>query len=354
MLILLEIGALLVIIHLIEPIMYYLILKNKILKIQYSDSKFYSVSIIIPTYNEGERIKDKLINVIQSYPLDYMEIIIVDSSNDNTIEIIKSMQIPKLKIIKESQRRGKIFAIKEGIKSATNNIVVITDADATWKDPLLNAIAYLKDNIGAVSCIKYANSNIENSYRNFYNTIRIGESAIFSTPIFHGELTAFRKDILSPDDLPNVGADDSTIATLISLKGYRAICVDKMRAIEIAPKGVDYITWKTRRGSHLIRYFIRFLPKVVKSNNKPYKKIFLQEFYLHLLNPWLLFIGSVVIAISNIYLFTGLIIVSTILSLLNKNFKEALKAWIPNQIFLIFSQFFALRGEVLAWRKEKK
>ncbi|MCH4816139.1 MAG: glycosyltransferase [Saccharolobus sp.] len=354
MLILLELGVLLVIIHFVEPIIYYLPLRNKQLEIQHPNSKFYNLSIIIPTYNEGERIRDKLINVIRSYPLDYMEIIIVDASNDNTIEIIKSMQIPKLKIIKESQRRGKIFAIKDGIKSATNNLVVITDADATWKDPLINAIAYLKDNIGAVSCIKYANTSIENSYRNFYNTIRIGESAIFSTPIFHGELTAFRKDILSPDELPNVGADDSTIATLISLKGYRAICVDKMRAIEIAPKGVDYITWKTRRGSHLVRHFIRFLPKVVKSNNKKFRKIFLQEFYLHLLNPWFLFIGSVVIAISNIYLFIGLISVSVILSLLNKKFREALKAWIPNQVFLIFSQFFALRGEVLAWRKEKK
>ena len=347
-------GMLLILVHFTEPISYYLYLRNRKLNIEYINNKYRNISIIIPTYNEGERIKEKLINVLQSYPLDYMEIIIVDSSNDNTEEIVKSMQIHKLKFIKEKERRGKIYAIREGIKQASNDIVVITDADAIWKDPLINAIKYLGGNIGAVSCIKHANSNVENSYRNFYNIIRIGESAIFSTPIFHGELTAFRKDILSPDELPNVGADDSTIATLISLKGYRAICVDKMRAIEIAPKGVDYITWKTRRGSHLIRYFIRFLPKVVKSNNKPYKKIFLQEFYLHLLNPWLLFIGSVVIAISNIYLFTDLIIVSTILGLVSKNFKEALKAWIPNQIFLIFSQFFALRGEVLAWRKEKK
>jgi len=346
-------GMLLILVHFTEPISYYLYLRNRKLNIEYINNKYRNISIIIPTYNEGERIKEKLINVLQSYPLDYMEIIIVDSSNDNTEEIVKSMQIHKLKFIKEKERRGKIYAIREGIKQASNDIVVITDADAIWKDPLINATKYLGGNIGAVSCIKYANSNVENSYRNFYNIIRIGESAIFSTPIFHGELTAFRKDIITPEELPNVGADDSTIATLVSLKGYRAICVENMRAVEIAPRGLDYITWKTRRGSHLIRHFTRFLPKVIRSKNRRFKGIFIEEFYLHLINPWLLIIGLILLSIWNLYLLIVLFSISAILSI-NVKFREALRAWLPNQLFLILSQFFALRGEVLAWKKERK
>jgi len=346
-------GMLLILVHFTEPISYYLYLRNRKLNIEYINNKYRNISIIIPTYNEGERIKEKLINVLQSYPLDYMEIIIVDSSNDNTEEIVKSMQIHKLKFIKEKERRGKIYAIREGIKQASNDIVVITDADAIWKDPLINAIKYLGGNIGAVSCIKHANSNVENSYRNFYNIIRIGESAIFSTPIFHGELTAFRKDIITPEELPNVGADDSTIATLVSLKGYRAICVENMRAVEIAPRGLDYITWKTRRGSHLIRHFTRFLPKVIRSKNRRFKGIFIEEFYLHLINPWLLIIGLILLSIWNLYLLIVLFSISAILSI-NVKFREELRAWLPNQLFLILSQFFALRGEVLAWKKERK
>jgi len=34
--------------------------------------------------------------------------------------------------------------------------------------------------------------------------------------------------------------------------------------------------------------------------------------------------------------------------------RELVKAWIPNQFFLIMAQFKALRGEVLMWKKESK
>ncbi len=76
---------------------------------------------------------------------------------------------------------------------------------------------------------------------------KLSESAVYSTPIFHGELTAFRKSLLSADEIPNAGADDSSIATLIALKGYRAVCT-KVRAFEYSPKGLNYFSWKTRRG----------------------------------------------------------------------------------------------------------
>jgi len=34
--------------------------------------------------------------------------------------------------------------------------------------------------------------------------------------------------------------------------------------------------------------------------------------------------------------------------------RELVKAWIPNQFFLIMAQFKALRGEFLMWKKESK
>ena len=70
------------------------------------------VSIIIPTCNEGDKIRDKLLNVVKIYPLKYVEIILVDSSTDNIVEVAKSLGIP-IKIIKEGEE-SKIFAVKEG------------------------------------------------------------------------------------------------------------------------------------------------------------------------------------------------------------------------------------------------
>ncbi|WP_236609053.1 glycosyltransferase [Saccharolobus islandicus] len=343
-------GLELLTLHFSEPLAYFFAIKDK--RIAEVEAKGYEpVSIIIPTYNEGDKIRDKLLNVMKSYPLEYAEIILVDSSTDNTTEVAKSLGIP-IKIVKEKERRGKIFAVKEGIRNASNDIVVITDADALWDDPLIDAIKYLKGEIGAVSCIKRSNRGTENAYRNFYNVIRLSESAIYSTPIFHGELTAFRKSLLSADEIPNAGADDSSIATLIALKGYRAICT-KVRAFEYSPKGLDYFSWKTRRGLHLVRHFVRFLPKVMRSKNRKYKAIFLEEFYLHLINPWFLVLGVVLTAIYLPKLFLFLLLV-LLIALVIPQTRELVKAWVPNQFFLIMAQFKALRGEFLMWKKESK
>jgi glycosyltransferase involved in cell wall biosynthesis len=346
-------GLLLLLIHFGEPLYYFISIRKNELNITpvYVDPP--KVSIIIPTYNEGNRIKEKIKNVLDSYPNDYMEILLVDSSNDGTDEIVKSMGIPQLRIIKEKERRGKIFAVKEGIKNARNNLVIITDADATWQNPLINAVKYLGGEIGAVSCIKSANSETENAYRNFYNLIRLGESAIFATPIFHGEMTAFRKDIINEKDLPNVGADDSTIATLTALKGFRAICVKDLLAKEIAPKGLDYVSWKMRRGSHLVRHFLRNILSVIKTKNNKFKKIFVEEFYLHIINPWILILGILFLGIGNIDILVALLLLLLIFLVYGKT-REVIRAWIPNQFFLILAQLFATKGEVLAWKKEKK
>jgi glycosyltransferase involved in cell wall biosynthesis len=343
-------GLELLAIHFIEPLAYYFLIKNKTLW-EVKASGYEKVSVVIPTYNEGDKIREKLLNLIKSYPLEYMEIIIVDSSTDNTLEVVQSLGIP-VKVIKEKERRGKIFAVKEGISSASNDIVVITDADALWDDPLIEAIKYLKGDVGAVSCIKRSNRGTENAYRSFYNVVRLAESAIYSTPIFHGELTAFRKSLLSVDEIPDAGADDSSIATLMALKGYRAICT-RVRAFEYSPKGFDYLTWKPRRGLHLVRHFVRFLPKVLRSKNRKYKAVFLEEFYLHIVNPWLFLVGAVLVLVYSPLVFLVLLAV-LLVTVLTPLGRELVKAWIPNQLFLVLAQITALRGEVLMWRKETK
>jgi hypothetical protein len=50
--------------------------------------------------------------------------------------------------------------------------------------------------------------------------IRLSESAVYSTLIFHGELMAFRKSLISADEIPDAGADDSNIAMLTALKRH--------------------------------------------------------------------------------------------------------------------------------------
>lgn len=90
------------------------------------------LSVIIPVRNEEATI-DRLLNdlIIQSYPKDKFEIIIVnDHSEDNTIQVVKKKigSSANLKIV-ANEGQGKKLAITTGISLSKGEIIVTTDAD---------------------------------------------------------------------------------------------------------------------------------------------------------------------------------------------------------------------------------
>jgi glycosyltransferase involved in cell wall biosynthesis len=106
------------------------------------------ISIITPTFNEEETIQDFL-KEIKKLQLKNFELIIVDDSFDKTAEIAKEM-IKKLrikgKVIKRVGKRGKGSAIRDGLKIAKGENIVLIDADLQYpveKIPLL--VEKLKD-----------------------------------------------------------------------------------------------------------------------------------------------------------------------------------------------------------------
>lgn len=86
------------------------------------------LSIVMPTLNEEKSIF-KVVNDIKKYANDYdLEILIVDSSTDNTPNIAKKMGI---KVIKEKpQGPGK--ALISGLLKSKGEIVIASDCDGTY------------------------------------------------------------------------------------------------------------------------------------------------------------------------------------------------------------------------------
>lgn len=88
------------------------------------------ISIIIPAYNEENKIKDTLTGVLSIPEID--EIIVVDDgSSDSTYNIASSMNNVKIKTFKLDQNRGKGYALNYGLKIAMKkaNIIGFVDAD---------------------------------------------------------------------------------------------------------------------------------------------------------------------------------------------------------------------------------
>lgn len=96
------------------------------------------VSIIIPAFNEARTIaeiihKAKAEN-ISRLGLEKEIIVVDDASTDNTLEIAKKSGGSGVKIIRHERNRGKGASLRAGFASATQDIILIQDADLEY-DP---------------------------------------------------------------------------------------------------------------------------------------------------------------------------------------------------------------------------
>ncbi|HJY64979.1 MAG TPA: dolichyl-phosphate beta-glucosyltransferase [Ignavibacteria bacterium] len=92
------------------------------------------LTIVIPAYNEEERLKRCLIptiNFLNNNKIDSEIIIVCDGCTDNTYTVaqIFHADFNNLKILKYSPNKGKGFAVKTGMMEAKGNLRMFMDAD---------------------------------------------------------------------------------------------------------------------------------------------------------------------------------------------------------------------------------
>lgn len=94
----------------------------------------FDLSIIIPAYNEENRIKSTLIviaNYIKDENLNAEIIIVDDGSTDNTTKIVEEFQgkNKNISLIALARNYGKGFAVKKGVEASRGKYILFTDAD---------------------------------------------------------------------------------------------------------------------------------------------------------------------------------------------------------------------------------
>ena len=91
------------------------------------------VSIVVPCYNEENRIKPFLTSLIQFSKdnLKSYEIIVVnDGSKDKTLDVLKEFS-KDIKLISYEKNKGKGGAVREGVLSSIGEKVLFIDADGS-------------------------------------------------------------------------------------------------------------------------------------------------------------------------------------------------------------------------------
>lgn len=99
------------------------------------DPDNFTLSIVIPVYNEAATIR-MIINAVRDSPIARKEIIVVDDmSTDGTREILQKEIAPLVeRILFHDTNQGKGAALRSGFAVATGDIVIVQDADLEY-DP---------------------------------------------------------------------------------------------------------------------------------------------------------------------------------------------------------------------------
>lgn len=97
-----------------------------------ADEEFPPVSVLIPCFNEAERIEESIDFLFrQEYP-EFEVIVINDGSTDNTKEVLEDLseRHPKLRVVNLKHNRGKATALRAGALLSRHEILVTIDSDA--------------------------------------------------------------------------------------------------------------------------------------------------------------------------------------------------------------------------------
>jgi glycosyltransferase involved in cell wall biosynthesis len=93
------------------------------------------LSILMPVYNEEERIAAALKQALAvDYPCEIELVVVDDGSRDGTAEILGRVDDERLRVITHQRNAGKGAAIKTAVDNAEGEYMVILDADLEY-DP---------------------------------------------------------------------------------------------------------------------------------------------------------------------------------------------------------------------------
>ena len=107
----------------------------------------------MPVYNEEETIDEAIKRVLAARvgKIKKELIVINDGSRDKTLQKVKGAKDKRIKLISRKINKGKGASIKEGIKIATGEVIVIQDADLEY-DPneYLNLLQPIQNDLADV------------------------------------------------------------------------------------------------------------------------------------------------------------------------------------------------------------
>lgn len=114
------------------------------------------VSVCVATYNGEKFIKEQINSILNQLAKIDEVIISDDSSSDRTVEIIKAINDPRIKIFENNEFRSPIYNFGNALSKADGDIIFLADQDDIW---LEGKVLIVKEVFAAKSDVTLVCSN---------------------------------------------------------------------------------------------------------------------------------------------------------------------------------------------------
>ena len=343
------------------------------------------VGIIIPCFNEEEWIHRTILSCVnQNYPIDKLEVIVVDDrSTDKSVEQIEKViamihneagryltkERVKMHVLPENG--GKRVALVKGVEMAKHDLVVFVDSDSFLEPTAIRSLVqpFQDPRMGGVA----GRTDVENKFTNtitklqtvrYYIAFRImkaAESWFDSVTCLSGPLSCYRKELILEHSeawlnqkflgQPATFGDDRSMTNFI-LKTHRTGYQDSAICSTIVPSDMSvFLKQQMRWKRSWLRESLRASSFIWRK--EPFMALF---FYIGLIVP----IAAPVIVLYNLgyvplvhHVFPGtflmgLFLMALLMSLAHLFFRRS-KLWLFGIVFCVFYEFVLLWQMPVAW-----
>lgn len=232
-------------------------------------------SIIVPTYNNQDTIKECIIALKkQTVPKNLYEIIIVnDGSNDKTVEILTTISDIKVISIENS---GPAVARNIGVKYAKGSIVVFTDADCKpvydWLEQMVSS--FENEDIIAVKGIYKSEQKelvsrfVQREYEFKYERMKKQKYIDFVDTYS----AAYRKDGFLAnngfdENFRRPSVEDQELSFRLARKGYHMIFQPNAKVFHTHDKSLQEYWQRKKDIGYWKAFMLRWLPEKTTSDS---------------------------------------------------------------------------------------
>lgn len=191
-----------------------------------------NVTLIVPAYNEERVIRQKLENCRAiDYPRDKLEILVAsDGSSDATVSIVRSFDLPNMRLLDFEVRRGKASIVNDAARQARGEVLCLCDANVMFEPGALRRlVGWLADpEVGAASGdVRLASheSNFgegESLYYRLERSLQTAESRVGSLMGVDGGMYVVRHELFRPLPADTI-LDDFVLSMGVIQQGYRVV-----------------------------------------------------------------------------------------------------------------------------------